>query len=91
MEHWYLFRRDLLLIIHIGFVAKHQHVDILISIALDFIEPEFLDVFKRLLASGVVHNYNTRVDLTGYVPICSFIVGIGDGPETFLPCCIPDL
>lgn len=75
-----LFSLHLLLTVRL--IAEQQHVHALISVALDFGDPEPLDVFEGGGFGHVVDDHDA---------VDAFVVRRGDRTEALLPGCVPDL
>jgi len=71
----------LALVLQVALVAHKELVHVLTRIALDLTQP-LLHVRERLCVRNVVNDNDA---------VRSTIVGRGDGAETFLSCCIPNL
>jgi len=70
-----------LLVSQVTLVANQQLIDVLAGVAINFLQPLF-DIVEGLLVGDVVDDNDT---------VGAPVVRRGDGPESLLPGCIPDL
>ena len=69
-------------ILAVSLVCSHDDLDLVLRVFLDLLEPEVLQVLKGLLDLEVKDQHDA---------LRIFVVGAGDGPETFLTSGIPYL